>query len=131
MRAKKLKRPRYSASPSDNWAIKVCDPDQANCGAPPLTICSSSNGQNHGTSGKTGAKAIAVQTKNNVTRRVPRRSHQAADMDRQKDLFDVGDALLRRRMRIDCKMRPPDEALVCADSTELVRARKRKPLGNR
>ena len=37
-------------------------------------ICSSSNGQNHGNSGKTGAKAIAVQIKNNVTRRVPKRS---------------------------------------------------------
>ena len=73
-RAKKLKRPRYSASPSASWAIKVCEPDQANCSAPPLTTCSSSNGQNHGTSGKTGAKAIAVHTKNNVTRRVPNRS---------------------------------------------------------
>src|SRR5215831_9319470 len=36
MRAKKLKRPRYSASPSANWAIKVCEPDQANCSALPL-----------------------------------------------------------------------------------------------
>jgi hypothetical protein len=34
-------------------------------------------------------------------------------------------------MRIDRKMPPLDEALVCADSTELVPARKRKPLGNR
>ena len=42
-----------------NWAIKVCEPDQANCSAPPLTTCSSSKGQNHGSSGKTGAKAIA------------------------------------------------------------------------
>jgi hypothetical protein len=39
-----------------------------------LTTCNRSSGQNHGTSGKTGANAIAVQTKNNVTRRVPRRS---------------------------------------------------------
>jgi len=39
-----------------------------------LTTCSRSKGQNQGTSGKTGAKAIAVQTKNNVTRRVPWRS---------------------------------------------------------
>ena len=39
-----------------------------------VAICSSSNGQNHGSSGKTGAKAIAVQTKNKVTRRVPNRS---------------------------------------------------------
>jgi hypothetical protein len=30
---KKLNRPRYSASPSANWAIKVCEPDQANCSA--------------------------------------------------------------------------------------------------
>src|ERR1700730_7975612 len=74
MRAKKLKRPRYSASSSANWEIKVCEPAQANCSAPPLTICSSSNGQNHGSSGKTGAKAIAVQTKNKVPRRVPNRS---------------------------------------------------------
>src|SRR5580693_7832708 len=57
MRAKKLNRPRYSASPSANWAIKVCEPDQANCSAPPLITCSSSKGQNHGSSGKTGAKA--------------------------------------------------------------------------
>jgi hypothetical protein len=74
MRAKKLNRPRYSASPSANWAIKVCEPDQANCSAAPLTIGSSSNGQNQGSSGKTGAMAIAVQTKNKVTRRVPNRS---------------------------------------------------------
>ena len=33
IRAKKLNRPRYSASPSANWAIKVCEPDQPNCSA--------------------------------------------------------------------------------------------------
>src|SRR6516225_6170590 len=77
MRAKKLNLPRYSASPSANWAIKVCRPDQANCSAPPLTTCSSSKGQNHGSSGKTGANAIAVQTKNKATRRVPSRSMSA------------------------------------------------------
>ena len=74
MREKKLNRPRYSASPWVNCAIKVCDPDQAKDSAPPLMICSSSKGQNHGNSGNTGAKAMAVQTKNNVTRRVPKRS---------------------------------------------------------
>src|SRR5207302_1582406 len=46
-------------------------------------------------------------------------------------LVDVGDALLRRRMRIDRKMRPPDETLICADSAELVPTRKRNPLDNR
>src|SRR5205823_1304624 len=74
MRAKKLNRPIYSASPSASWAIKVCKPDQANCSAAPLSTCTSSNAQNHGTSGKIGANAIAVHTKNRVTRRVPRRS---------------------------------------------------------
>ena len=74
IRAKKLKRPIYPASPSANCAIKVCDPDQAKDRAPPLTICSSNSGQNHGTSGKTGARQIPVHTKNSVTRRVPKRS---------------------------------------------------------
>src|SRR5262249_17428098 len=84
MRAKKLKRPRYSASPSANWAIKVCEPDQANCSAAPLTTCSSSKGQNQGSSGKTGAKAIAVQTKNKATRTGGQPVHKHADMDRQE-----------------------------------------------
>src|SRR4029077_1586945 len=70
-RAKKLKRPICSASPSVSCAISVCDPDQPNDSAPPFTICSSINGQNDGTSGKTGESAIAVHTKNSVTLRVP------------------------------------------------------------
>jgi hypothetical protein len=73
-RAKKLNRPIYSASPSASCAIKVCEPDQAKFNAAPLTICNSSNDQSHGSSGKSGANAMAVQTKNNVTRRVPKRS---------------------------------------------------------
>ena len=73
-RAKKLNRPMYSASPSASCAISVCDPDQAKDNAPPLMICNSSNGQNHVNNGKTGARAIAVHTKNKVTRRVPNRS---------------------------------------------------------
>src|SRR5205085_3407665 len=71
IRAKKLKRPIYPASPSASCAIRVCEPDQAKDKAPPLTICNKSRGQNHGTSGKTGAKQIPVHTKNSVTRRVP------------------------------------------------------------
>src|SRR4051794_40339171 len=34
-------------------------------------------------------------------------------------------------MRIDCKMRFPDEAFIRPDSPEFVPSRKRKPLGNR
>src|SRR3984893_3506192 len=74
MRAKKLNRSIYSASPSDSWAIRVWEPDQANCNAPPLTVCNNSSGQNQGITGKSGAEAIATQIKNKVTRRVPYRS---------------------------------------------------------
>jgi hypothetical protein len=74
IRAKKLKRPIDPASPSASCAIRVCDPDHAKDSAPPLTICSSRSGQNHGTSGKTGARQMPIQTKNSVTRRVPNRS---------------------------------------------------------
>ena len=73
-RAKKLNRPICSVSPSVSCAISVCDPDQPNDSAPPLTICNSISGQNDGTSGNTGASTIAAQTKNSVTRRVPNRS---------------------------------------------------------
>ncbi len=73
-RAKKLNRPMYLASPSASWAISVWAPDQANDTAAPLTSCSASNVQNPGISGKSGANAIPIQTKNKVTRRVPNRS---------------------------------------------------------
>jgi hypothetical protein len=49
-------------------------PTQAKDTAAPLISCSSNKAQNHGTNGNRGAKAIPVQTKNNVTLRVPKRS---------------------------------------------------------
>src|SRR5260370_934138 len=55
-RAKKMKRPRCSASPSVSWAISVCEPDQPNDSAAPLTLCSSSNGQKRSTSGTTAVR---------------------------------------------------------------------------
>ena len=73
-RAKKVNRPRFRASPSASWAMRVCAPDQAKETAAPLISCSSNKGQNHGTNGNSGAKAIPDQTKNNVTLRVPNRS---------------------------------------------------------
>src|SRR3984893_2030778 len=73
-RAKKLNFPIYPASPSASWAISVCAPDQAKETAAPLTSCSTNKAQNPGTSGNSGAKAIPAQTKNKVTRRVPKRS---------------------------------------------------------
>ena len=73
-RAKKVNRPRERASPSANCAISVCAPDQANDTAAPFTSCSNNRPQNQGTSGKSGANTMLVQTKNSVTLRVPNRS---------------------------------------------------------
>src|ERR1700720_634241 len=49
----------------------------------------------------------------------------------RRRLVDVGDALLRRRVRLDGKMRPPDEPPISSRSPELMPVGKREPPGNR
>jgi hypothetical protein len=49
-----LRRSRSIVFDLELSQVKVCEPDQANYSAPPLTTCSSSKGLNHGSSGKAG-----------------------------------------------------------------------------
>jgi hypothetical protein len=65
-------------------------------------ICNRRSGQNHGTSGNTGARQMPIQMKNSVTRLVPKRSiktptwidRNTANAERAPTIVPISPALM-------------------------------------